>query len=239
MEMLIIVSFICVISIGVIYWFWYPAPTTGNSTNQEQDNFIETYVFPSFIEHKVKAKYPHLSEHQVSLVLTGLRDFFHACQRASRIMVGMPSKVVDVAWHEFILDTREYQYFCERAFDRFLHHTPAEAMPSEADAQKGLKRAWHLVCTREGIDPHSPTRLPLLFALDTIVNIPDGFTYTLDPQDGDGAPSCAKQIGCIWVPNRQDPPKRLETVSSSGTRKRNGGCGGGCGSSCGGGCGGD
>ncbi|MDT7041325.1 hypothetical protein [Candidatus Nitronereus thalassa] len=169
----IIVGIILVLAIATFLRFRYPAPSTGNSSNEEQENFIETYVFPRRIEQKVKEQYSHLTEQQISQVLTGLQDFFHACQQASRIIIGMPSQVVDVAWHEFILDTREYQYFCERAFDRFLHHTPAEAMPSEGANQEGLRRAWQLTCRREGIDPKSPTRLPLLFALDsTIASIP-------------------------------------------------------------------
>ena len=36
----------------------------------------------------------------------------------------MPSKAVDEAWHEMILITREYTYFCDRAFGRYLHHNP-------------------------------------------------------------------------------------------------------------------
>ena len=151
-------------------------------------------------------------------------------------MVDMSSQVVDVAWHEFILDTKDYQYFCKLAFDRFLHHTPAESMPTEEDAQKGLKRAWHLACTREGIDPKGLTRLPLLFALDSELNIPNGFYYSLDSQEGEGAPYGAKHIGCLWVPNRQDPPKPLATTSAHSRGGR--GCGG-CTGSCGGGCGGD
>jgi len=221
-----------------VFWYRYPLSTADKATNQQKESFIETYVFPSFIEKKIKQNYSHLSESQVAQVLTGLRDFFHACQRAGKIMVGMPSQVVDVAWHEFILDTREYQYFCERAFDRFLHHTPAEAMPAEADAQEGLKRTWHLACTREGIDPHGPTRLPLLFALDAELNIPDGFFYSLDEREGKGAPYCAKHIGCTWVPTRKDPSKRWETIKS-GSRNNCGGCAGSCGTGCGGGCGAD
>lgn len=236
MEWLVVISLIVGIGAALSYWYWYPTPTTGNSTNQDQENFIETYVFPSFLESKIKAKYPHLTEHQVAKVTTGLRDFFLACQRAGRILVGMPSQVVDVAWHEFILDTREYHYFCERAFNRFLHHTPAEAMPVEEDAQTGLKRAWVLSCSNEGIDPKAPTRLSLLFALDAELKIFDGFYYSLDHHEENGAPFCAKEIGCTWVPTRQDPPKRLEPVSAS-SRRNCGGCTGG--SSCGGGCGGD
>jgi hypothetical protein len=84
----------------------------------------------------------------------------------------MPSQVVDDAWHEFILFTRQYQQFCERGLGRFLHHTPAEAMRSPTDAQDGIKRAWRLACQRDGIDPKAPQSLPLLFALDACSALP-------------------------------------------------------------------
>ncbi len=40
----------------------------------------------------------------------------------------MPSKIVDIAWHEFILRTREYTTFCHRAFGAYLHHSPDSTM---------------------------------------------------------------------------------------------------------------
>lgn len=242
MELIIIVGLTLGLGLAVIFRFYSPGPEPGKATNQEQADFIETFVFPSHLVRNVQEKYPHLSDHQISQVFVGLRDFFHACQKAGKTMVGMPSKVVDAAWHEFILDTRAYQIFCDQAFDRFLHHTPAEAMPTHANEQDGLKRAWYLTCTREGIDPKTPTRLPQLFALDHELAIPDGFSYSLDAQTDDSSSFCAKQIGCTWVPTRKDPPKRLETTSS-GRRKGTSGCGGscatGCLTDCGGGCGGD
>ena len=36
----------------------------------------------------------------------------------------MPSRLVDEAWHEFILDSLSYTRFCEAAFGGYLHHTP-------------------------------------------------------------------------------------------------------------------
>jgi hypothetical protein len=37
-----------------------------------------------------------------------------------------PSQMIDVAWHNFILFTREYREFCQHYFDRFIDHTPNE-----------------------------------------------------------------------------------------------------------------
>jgi hypothetical protein len=42
---------------------------------------------------------------------------------------------------------------------------------------EGLRRVWWYCCKYENIDPVHPTRLPLLFALDTKLNIPGGFVY--------------------------------------------------------------
>ena len=224
---------------AILLYTWRSNASTPPATNQEQEHYIATYTFPSSLATTIHMKYPHLSSDQVSLALDGLREFFYACQRASKVMMAMPSQVVDVAWHEFILSTRDYEQFCQHAFGRFLHHTPAEAMKKPEKAQDGIKRIWKSACTHEGIDPTSPHRLPLLFALDTELEIPDGFKYSLDCQQPGSHTFCAKHIGCAWVPTRKDPTPRPDKKESVFSR-RSGGCGGGCGSSCGGGgCGGD
>ena len=94
----------------------------------------------------------------------------------------MPSRVVDDLWHEFILYTRDYEQFCKRAFGHFMHHTPAVAMGPAAGLKigDGLRRAWWFACKDEDIDPKRPSRLPLLFALDGQLHIPNGFRYDLD-----------------------------------------------------------
>ncbi len=162
--------------------------------------YIEGYRFNSAIGKKVLARYPHLTNEQIELVLQGLKDYFYICNRAKRRMVAMPSQVVDVAWHEFILFTRPYQAFCQKALGRFLHHTPTEAMKTPTIAQDGIKRAWRLACAKEGIDPSAPGQLPLLFALDTRLDIEDGFKYSPNCRDK-SSPAyaggyCAGHIGC-------------------------------------------
>jgi len=94
----------------------------------KQQLWIDMYRFPSSVAKTVTQTYPHLSPPQVESVLKGLREFFHICREAGPMMIAMPSQVVDVAWHEFILSTRVYQEFCQKGFGRFLQHIPAEAM---------------------------------------------------------------------------------------------------------------
>jgi hypothetical protein len=187
---------------------------------------IERYPFPPYLADRLAHAYPELSPEHRARVIAGLREFFVVAAMARGRRIAMPSRAVDAAWHEFILSTRAYREFCDRALGRFLHHTPAEAMASPTHAQEGIQRTWRLACRREGIDPARPSRLPMLFALDAQLAIPEGFVYALNCQrgasergDGGGAVYCAGHIGGCG----------------------SGGCGGdaGCSGDGGGGCGGD
>lgn len=37
----------------------------------------------------------------------------------------VPSKLVDLVWHEHILDTFTYKRDCSRLFGRYVHHNPS------------------------------------------------------------------------------------------------------------------
>ncbi|GAB6141009.1 hypothetical protein JCM14076_17380 [Methylosoma difficile] len=162
---------------------------------KSQLKYIDDYRFHPAIRQKLKNKHSQLTDPELDLVFQGLRDYFTLCNRAKRHMVSMPSQIVDDAWHEFILFTRAYQGFCQRAIGRFLHHTPAEAMISPHMAQDGIKRAWRLACLKEKINPQAPTALPLLFAIDGQLGIANGFVYSLDCRYGEKS-YCASSIGC-------------------------------------------
>lgn len=192
--------------------------------------FIKNYQFPESIKNKVSHVYPHLTTSETEQVIKSLREYFYLISLSNKKTVAMPSQVVDIAWHEFILFTREYAKFCASALGRFLHHTPAEAMQSKNVAQSGIKRAWRISCHRENINPTAPKRLPLIFALDAQLKIEDGFHYELNCMSspsstlGGGASGigyCGSHIGCS-----------SGCAGSAG----DGGCSGDSG---GGGCGGD
>lgn len=40
-----------------------------------------------------------------------------------------PTELVDEAWHQFILHTKEYQQFCKARYGRFVHHIPHGMKP--------------------------------------------------------------------------------------------------------------
>ena len=155
-------------------------------------NFIDTYLLPPGLVQRVQQRYPALDKRQLELVEAGMRQFFRLSLAARRRPVAMPSQVVDELWHNFILYTRNYQQFCQRAFGFFLHHTPAVAMGGAAGQRAAIRRAWHLACREEGINPANPARLPLLFELDRMLAIPGGFIYQPDCR----APDCAAGSYC-------------------------------------------
>ena len=208
---------------------------------KQQLSFIKAYPFHKSIREKICKTYPHLTDEQTHLVFRALRDYFWMSNKGKRKMVAMPSQVVDIAWHEFILFTRSYKSFCRKALGHFLHHTPTEAMSTPTLAQEGIKRAWRLACAKDEINPAKPLVLPLIFAIDTMLEIPDGFKYSLDCQDkrSNSSPAkdtgyCAGHIGCS---SGCAGDSGYETTESTGFF--DGLFDSNCGSNCGGGCGGD
>lgn len=136
--------------------------------------FIREARLPPFLIGKLREAHPQLSRRDAELVLRGLRQFFMSHLRSDRKFVAMPSKVVDTAWHEFILHTQGYQNWCKAAFGGMLHHSPAEVLGRDPKRNDGLRRTWYWACKEESIDPRNPARLPLLFALDVKFAIAGG-----------------------------------------------------------------
>jgi hypothetical protein len=84
--------------------------------------YIESYEFPATLRARLVAELGSRTAARVAL--DGLRSWYLTCLYADGELIGMPSRAVDVAWHEMILMTREYHAFCERAFGGYLHHSP-------------------------------------------------------------------------------------------------------------------
>lgn len=187
----------------------------------EREQYIRSYVFPQSLLDALIKQHGHLVEKDCFLVARALRQFFLVRARVTNRLLGMPSKVVDDLWHEFILDTREYHRFCERAFGRFFHHLPAPLVARNTDIGGGMRVTWRMACIEENINPAKATRLPLLFAIDEKLAIVDGNRYNTRQY----ATSTATAGGCAGV------------ACSGGDSNDGGshGCGGG---HCGGGCGG-
>lgn len=197
--------------------------------------FVREARLPSHLVDQLLARHPQLSRREADLVLHGLRQFFMAHLRSGRRFVAMPSRVVDDAWHGFILHTRAYQAWCSVAFGKLLHHTPAEAMGRNPQRNDGLRRVWYWACKEESIDPRQPSRLPLLFALDKKFGIAGGFLYVADCRDierqGGSDAHCGTSFGETGATGADGDPGGFGGSESAdgGGSGGEGGCGGGCG----------
>jgi hypothetical protein len=157
--------------------------------------FVVGYSFPVSLDRRLQREFPGYEAADRREILAGLRDWFCIAQDARGRSLSMPSKIVDAAWHEFILDTRAYREFCQGAFGRYYDHVPAEAMRSPMQAQEGIRRSWRLACALEKLDREKPVKLPRLFALDARLAVPGGFVYALDCARV-AQSYCASSIGC-------------------------------------------
>ncbi|MES3023238.1 MAG: hypothetical protein V4857_16860 [Pseudomonadota bacterium] len=188
---------------------------------------VRNFTLPDGLFEKLRKRHPQLTIKDCQLVSQGLRQFFLGHLKSGRDYVSMPSQVVDDLWHEFILHTKSYQEFCRQGFGRFLHHTPAVVLSKSQQGDAGIRRSWHYACREENINPKKPSRLPLLFALDSKLKIVGGFVYVADcsglqRQGADGAAVyCGAEAGCGG--------------GGSGSDGDDGGDGGGDGGGCGGG----
>ncbi len=221
-----------------------------------REAYIRSFVLPPGLFAKLRAQYPHLSLKDCQLVAQGLRQYFMAHHKSGYKYVSMPSQVADALWHEFILYTKNYQTFCQRAFGRFFHHTPAVVLSNASQSNAGLRRCWWHACREENIKPGKPARLPLLFALDSKLKIPNGFHYVSDcsglrRDDGSGSssstsPYCGGDFCSTSFDGGTEGYGDSSSSSSSSSYSGDGGSsqsssdsGGDSGSSgCGGGCGG-
>lgn len=205
--------------------------------------YIRNYSLPKGLYERLRKRRPELSLKDCQLVSQGLRQFFLAYLKSGCRFVSMPSQIVDDLWHEFILYTKHYDQFCQQAFGRFLHHTPAVVLGADRQNNTGLRRCWWYACREENIDPRKATRLPLLFALDAKLGIADGFRYTVDCDSvrrrDDAAGGGGSTVHCGGDFNSSSIDGGTDGFGDGGMGDTGGGDGGeGGGGGCGGGCGG-
>lgn len=193
---------------------------------------------PAGIFDKLRKQRPDILPDHYPSIESALRDFFAAYLLSGGKPVSMPSQAADALWHEFILYTRNYEQFCRKSFGRFLHHTPAVVLSRHYERNVGLRRVWRHTCKLENINPHKPTRLPLLFFLDAHLGLADGFRYTLDcsgMREHQGGASNSAGAQCA-----SDMRDSTFDGTIDGLGDGDGGSGGDSSSDgCGGGCGGD
>lgn len=142
-----------------------------------RERYIREAAFPQMLKRRLRDSYPGLTHKDCDLVERGLRQFFLACLRSRGLFVAVPSRAVDTLWRTFIQKAPAYEDWCRHALGFVPEYAPAVALGKKAHHNDGLRRAWYWACKDEAIQPRTPSRLPLLFALDTKLALPNGFHY--------------------------------------------------------------
>lgn len=141
--------------------------------------FVAAYQFPQSLGHDVSKAYPHLMS--LEPAFEGLRQWLRL-HVAEPELLAMPSRAVDLLWHEFILHTVFYKEFCLGAYGHDLHHSPERSM-NDQQAQvlngEGMARTFGMACADDHIvDPR--LGLPTLFTVDAALGLTDGQLWTFD-----------------------------------------------------------
>jgi hypothetical protein len=64
---------------------------------------------------------------EAKVLFDDMKHFLFAAHVVSGKMSLVPPNRVDLAWHCFILHTRDYGYFCNTMFGQMMHHEPINA----------------------------------------------------------------------------------------------------------------
>ena len=209
--------------VGLILYF-----SKSNKTPHLKFEYIDKYNFPKRVTIAILKNYPHLTNKDANLVLKALKDYFKIALLSNGKMVYMPSRVVDVAWHEFLLFTKEYEKFSIELFGNFFHHYPAESMNNTNQSKNSIDLTYKLASKIENIDPKYPSKLPLIFAIDEMLNIKDGYKYNLKTlsryKQTNNSCSCGGSSSCGG-----DYSTTSHDISHGADSCGGASCGGGCG----------
>ncbi|MCD2166945.1 glycine-rich domain-containing protein [Comamonas koreensis] len=147
---------------------------------RRQLRFLQQYRLDAAYRKAIWRDHPYLNDASVAQAEEALRQFFIMHWLAPRAQLQMPSRLADALWHAFILDTRRYQQFCQRAFGHMFHHLPAQASSAgvsqnqTAQMQSSWNAAMH---SRRYMVGALLGGIPLLFALDAAAALEDGWLY--------------------------------------------------------------
>ena len=212
-----------------------------------REAFIRETLLPPGLLDTLSIHFPALSLKDRQLVARGLRKFFLAQLKAGRKPVAMPSRVVGALWTAFAQRGAAYEDYCRRSLGRVLPVTAPMALSADGAANAGLRRCWWNACREENLNPSTPTRVPLLFALDAKLKIEHGHYYFADDAarlrrlrrdhggDGGGGGMGGGDDGCSLEHARSWTPDDLRDTAWDGGTDGFGDGGGGDGGDGGGG----
>ena len=154
--------------------------------------YTENLNFPNSIDMALKKEFPNFTDENINLVKQGLKEYLKLYALSSRGKIILPSLVVNLALKEFF-KTVEYQDFIKNVFKFYFTDV---LMKNNNIIDNDLKVVWTLTCENENINPNKPDKLPLIFSIDSQLNIENGFRFTIDESNDDSSINVNK-IGSV------------------------------------------
>lgn len=240
----IVVVFIVIIQNVKLKKAKYKANKLKEISFQQRLALINNYAFTENVLNSFRKHYPQLDDAAVTQVINQLKSYFivvltathdNELQKLAKPVWGMPSRVVDDLWHVFILDSRIYMAFCMECFGFYLHHNSADASVTYQRKQKindQLYITWVYACQLENKgNLMMVDTFPMLFQIDDVLNIPQGFSYTLEeflaqarlyrkkPNDNNAATGCSSCSSCGGGSyNNKNNYRESESTSTNNTK---------------------
>ncbi|RJQ14558.1 hypothetical protein C4553_00590 [Candidatus Parcubacteria bacterium] len=96
----------------------------------------------------------NLNQEEAVSLFEDMKRFLFLCGAEDRPLA--PPELIDEAWHNFILFTKDYARFCQEQFGKFIHHLPL-APGNRASDEGSLIRATTAAakeCFGESLSPN-------------------------------------------------------------------------------------
>ena len=190
---------------------------------------IDAYRFPASVRQRLAADHGTLTSTDLDQVEAAARQWFRLAARHPKAGLTMPSRITGALWRELARRPTDYETFCAEALGRDF---PPPPDTSDAHRSAALGETFRLAQQDEGCDP---PQLPLLFRIDQLLAIPDGYRYLADCG---GRGTCHDLPGALCLMHVTGPGRSVRRRGPFGSPPAGGyegnglSCGaGGCGSS--------
>jgi hypothetical protein len=218
-----------------------------NKTRKARLEYIKAYKFPNIVCKKFLGEHKYLSIEQAEQVAEALKQFFMAyalCNDGGKKPKDgfmMPSRIADELWHQFMLDSANYEKFCKTAYGKMLHHKPGADNGGNKNLRfmksfpKSVNNIYlYMEKLKEYGEHKSINGIPLLFAIDSYLKIDKGFYYDVQTMTNLSASIKSAAIASASSGSSGDCAGFLaaDTLGSCGSGGDCSGCGGGCGGGC-------
>ncbi len=114
----------------------HPDANCINSSAGQKGNVVATRDVKKYRNSEVVLRIKEkvgCSDQEAEQLFEEMKQYLSFCAE-SQVRTS-PTKKIDIAWHEFILFTKDYAKFCRSHFGHFIHHVPTPRLSGSEKAE--------------------------------------------------------------------------------------------------------